>query len=298
MAKRNAADAAGAELAGGKRVPCAPPGVRLRRIGQIDTLADEAFLARIARLSGLILGGGAVLGVLAFGVAPWALGLPAPVEHDVLGVWWLVALGLVSVLALMLHEAVHGALFKLFAPRAARVTFGFKLEKGMLYACAEGIVYRRWQYQVIAAAPAVALTALFIAAGALSGWWLWAYAAAVLHLSGCAGDLAYVADLACSPAVRWCEDTATGVVFYAEEDGGAAAAPAGAKAGADANAPGCSAGSAGGKRGGSGGPAAAAGGCAVGATAAAAGSVGGHANAAGSSRAGVAGDESTGKEGR
>ena len=290
MAERNAA--AGAGPAGDKRVPCAPTGVRLRRIGQIDTLADEAFLARIARLSGLILGGGAVLGVLAFGVAPWALGLPAPVEHDVLGVWWLVALGLVSVLALMLHEAVHGALFKLFAPRAARVTFGFKLEKGMLYACAEGIVYRRWQYQLIAAAPTVALTALFVVAGALSGWWLWAYVAAVLHLSGCTGDLAYVADLARSPAVRWCEDTATGVVFYAEEDDGAAA-PAGPEAGVGAGMPGPRAGSAGDKRGSSGSPAAAdgrAGGAAV--------APGGRANAAGSSRAGVAGDEDAGKEGR
>lgn len=191
-----------------------PRGERMRLIGEIDTLGDPAFLARIARISAWIVGAGAAVGVAAFGLAPFALGLPAPVEAAFPSLWWFCSLLLAVALSLVVHEAVHGLVFKACAPRGARVTFGADLAKGMLYACAEGIVYTRRQYAAVAAAPAVAVTAAFAAAGAASGWCLWALAAATFHLSGCAGDLAYLVDLAQSPAVRWCEDTPTGVRFY------------------------------------------------------------------------------------
>lgn len=196
--------------------PLAPglqPGERMVCSGGIDTLDDPVFLARITRMSAWIAGVGVGAVALAFWLVPFAMGVPSPAEAVALP-WWPLALVAVTVAALMAHEAVHGLFFKLFAPRATHVTFGFKLKQGMLYACAEGIVYTRGQYQVVAAAPAVAVTALLALVGAATGWWLMVALAAVFHLSGCAGDLAYVADMARSPEVRWCEDTPTGVKFY------------------------------------------------------------------------------------
>ena len=225
-----AADAAGAAaVPGDANAAGLCPGERMVCTGGIDTLDDPAFLARITQVSAWIAGVGVCAVVLAFGLAPFALGAPSPAEAVALP-WWPLALVAVTVAALMAHEAVHGLFFKLFAPRAAHVTFGFKLKQGMLYACAEGIVYTRGQYQVVAASPAVAVTALLALVGAATGWWLMAALAAVFHLSGCAGDLAYVADLARSPEVRWCEDTPTGVRFYGVADDGAAARPGAAGA--------------------------------------------------------------------
>ena len=219
-----------AALAGEKRVPApgagggplaaAPPaaqgphGERMRLVGEIDTLEDPAFLSRITRMSAWIAGAGTAVGALAFALVPFALGMPSPVEAAFPSLWWFCSLALAAALSLLVHEAVHGLFFKAFAPRSVRVTFGFKPSRGMLYACSEGVVYTRRQYAVVAAAPAVAVTALFAVAGAASGWWLWALLAAVFHLSGCTGDLAYLVDIAQSPTVRWCEDTSTGVRFY------------------------------------------------------------------------------------
>ena len=90
----------------------------------------------------------------------------------------------------------------------------------MLYACAEGIVYTRRQYLIIALAPTFVVTPLVVAAGLACGCPVAGAFAAVLHLTGCAGDWGYVHELRADPLITHCEDTSYGVCFYGEgEDG-------------------------------------------------------------------------------
>ena len=74
----------------------------------------------------------------------------------------------------------------------------------MIYACAEGVVYTRRQYLVIALAPAIAVTAAP----------LWTIVVATVHLCGCAGDIAYVDIIRRNPLITHCEDTSFVVSFY------------------------------------------------------------------------------------
>lgn len=119
----------------------------------------------------------------------------------------------VMVASLLVHELVHGLFFKLFAPSGAKVTFGANWKAGMLYACAEGIVYPRGRYLVIILAPTVAVTVLLLAGGALTGHLAAGYLLAVVHLSGCTGDWGYAMEIARDPSITYCEDTTWGVRF-------------------------------------------------------------------------------------
>lgn len=206
----------------------------MRKISDIHTFEDEVFLHRMVRLSVVTVAVGAVLGVLWFALgAPERLGLPgcelaavmlegkAP-HLGFLGpstLWF--ALGAVAMfVSLAVHELVHGLFFKLFASAGARVTFGANWKAGMLYACAEGIVYTRRQYLVVALAPTVVVTAVALAAGLASGWPLLGYIVAVVHLSGCTGDWCYAAAIIGDARITHCEDCAWGVQFYGEGEGG------------------------------------------------------------------------------
>lgn len=179
---------------------------------------DEFVLKRVTRLSLWLFAGGVALIAAAFLIVPLVLGVPSPVEP--LGLGWLVGLVAAVSVPLVLHELVHGACFKLLAPRdgRARVTFGHDIRKGLLYACAEGVVYTRARYVVVALAPVAVVTAGFIVLGAATGWWLLASVGAVVHLAGCAGDIVYVVLILGDKRVRWCEDSAEGVRLYAEDE--------------------------------------------------------------------------------
>ena len=200
---------------------------RMHEISNIHAFEDERFLHACLVGSGVVLGIGAVLGVAVFAVLPmlgYALGgMPAGGELMGLmaaGGWsvpiWLVGMLLLLALSLALHEGVHGALFKLLAPAGSRVSFGFNRETAMLYACAEGIVYTRGRYLLIALAPTVAVTVLLGAIGMAGGYPLACFAVGVLHLAGCVGDWYYAWTLAHDRAITACEDTAWGVRFFGE----------------------------------------------------------------------------------
>ncbi len=218
----------------------------MRRIGGIHTFEDQGFLRAMTRTSAAVLAAGAVLGALWFALgAPGHLGLPAAEVGQVLVeqrgprlfgalppsvTWWLA--GAAALFAsLAVHESVHGLFFKLLAPAGARVTFGANWRAGMLYACAEGIVYTRRRYLAIALAPTALVTALALALACLSGWPVLWYAVAVCHLSGCTGDWGYVRAILADRRIAYCEDTERGVLFFAAGDDGPGDTPAGGEPG-------------------------------------------------------------------
>lgn len=198
----------------------------MSRIGGIHTFEDKRFLLRAARMSGVVFAGGAALTVALF----VALGMWAPTALDPVlrGLWipgdstdasevlWLLGMGVTSLASLVLHEAVHAIFFKAFAPRGARVTFGANWKLGMLYACAEGIVYPRRRYIAIAVAPSIAVSVVALAVGWASGNPVGGCAVAVIHLTGCTGDWEYLRAIHVNPCIAFCEDTSWGVAFYDE----------------------------------------------------------------------------------
>ena len=129
---------------------------------------------------------------------------------------WLLALAAASMVALLAHELVHALFFKLLAPSGARVTFGANWSAGMLFACAEGIVYARRRYLTIVIAPTVVVTALVLIIGVAFGTPVLGCAVAAIHLCGCAGDWYYVRTICRNPAIAYCEDTTWGVRLFGE----------------------------------------------------------------------------------
>lgn len=200
----------------------------MRKRSDIHTFEDEWFLTDMRKSSIVVL----LVGIVAALVFAVVLALAAPGLFDrrlasvltesrgdvVSYLLWMVWTAAAAVVALAVHELVHGVLFKAFAPRGSRVTFGANLKQGMLYACAEGVVYARAQYLAIALAPTVIVTPLVLAAGFACGCPVGGAFAAVLHLSGCTGDWGYVRALRRDPLVTHCEDTSYGVCFYGDDD--------------------------------------------------------------------------------
>ncbi|MFR3451500.1 MAG: DUF3267 domain-containing protein [Collinsella sp.] len=111
------------------------------------------------------------------------------------------------------HELVHALFFRHYAPPGAQITFGSNLKMGMIYASAEGVVYPRDAYLVIALAPSIIVTLLVIVLGIGFRWPLWTIVVATAHLSVHQG-LGYVRAIRSDPTIAYCEDTAWGVSFY------------------------------------------------------------------------------------
>ena len=205
--------------------PCTLKG--MRKLSSIHTFEDRAFLTWVARASLVTLGLGTAA-VVAVGILLAARGasaldpefteaFAASGFHGLPLVWWLGCVALATVLALPAHELVHAALFKAFAPRGSRVTFGANWQAGMLFACARGIVYTRRQYLAIVLAPTVAFTIAALALGIALGHPVAGLAVAVLHLTGCTGDWGYVRAMARDPKITHCEDTEWGVQWYGDD---------------------------------------------------------------------------------
>lgn len=186
----------------------------------IRVFEDEAFKRWIVSASLAVFALGALIGVLALlvdGHLVEGLG-------DIVGsVPRAMVFLIVMVASLLVHELVHGLFFKLFSPPGSKVAFGANWKAGMLYACAEGVVYPRSRYQVIIIAPTVVVTALLLLGGALTGHFAAGYALAVVHLSGCTGDWGYLVELARDPTITHCEDTPWGVRFLRDGDAGTSA---------------------------------------------------------------------------
>lgn len=207
----------------------------MRRIGDIHVFEDDAFLRFMRRASGFtVLAGIAAAVVWGLGMSALHRVLGAPVVpfelgamfgawgNGVLGVeggqkfqlWWWILLVLVPLTSLGLHELVHAFFFSQFAPPGSRVTFGSNWEMGMIYASAEGIMYTRDQYLVIALAPSIVVSLLLMVLGMGLRWPLWTVIVVTVHLTGCSGDWGYVRAIRNDPAIAYCEDTSYGVAFY------------------------------------------------------------------------------------
>lgn len=195
----------------------------------IHTFEDEAFLRRTARLSAVAFivslgaGAAAIFALVGSGTVTVDAELAAIFTEENAGtvfrsyVAWFVIAAIATVASFAVHELVHGVCFKLLAPAGSRVTFGANWKRGMLYACANGVVYSRRRYLVIALAPTFVVTALLLGAGAVSGRIVAMTFAAVLHLTGCTGDWVYAEEIHRDPAIAYCMDTDWGVCFYAED---------------------------------------------------------------------------------
>lgn len=196
----------------------------MKKVGGVHTFEDKPFLSWVSRMSFIVAVAGLVVGVVWFCAAE-LLGvgvLDAELERalsggglDGISVWFVYLIA-GAVVSFLVHEAVHALFFKLFAPPEAHVTFGANWKMGMLYACAEGIIYTRRQYESIVLAPTVLVTAAVVGIGAAWAHPLWAIMVATLHLSGCTGDWGYVRAIHRARRVAWCEDTTWGVQFYGD----------------------------------------------------------------------------------
>lgn len=171
----------------------------------IDLLDDEALQSSMATGSLWIVLVGTVLGVLG------AIALP----HEDITPWWFVALGVLSMAALPVHELVHAAGFKVLSGGKARLAFGFS--SWMLYTAAPGCVLPRGRFCVVLLAPAVVIT-LALGLGAwMMGYPLLGWSLAVVHLAGCTGDMAYVRIIASEPQVTMVQDTQRGISLFCDE---------------------------------------------------------------------------------
>ncbi len=81
--------------------------------------------------------------------------------------WWVKALSILA--AVVLHEAIHGALFALYAPGGFRsVTFGISMSMGAIY-CHCRVPLKVKQYRCAGIAPLVLLGLLPFIAGLFTG---------------------------------------------------------------------------------------------------------------------------------
>lgn len=201
----------------------------MKKIDDIYTFEDAAFHEKMLRISlfALVAGVVAALAWLAFSLvlAPhspafeleWIVSDPGEGGAPHRSLIWPCSLIAGCILPLIVHELVHAALFRAFAPAGSHVTFGANWRMGMIYACAEGMVYTRRQYIAIALAPALVVTGALICLGAILRWPLWTIIVATAHLSGCAGDIAYVDIIRRNPLITHCEDTSFGVSLYGKD---------------------------------------------------------------------------------
>ena len=178
----------------------------VHKVLDVDIMDDEGVRRRIARTSLAMLAVGVVGGAALALACGWRPG----------GVWWWLALAGLYVACLPVHELVHGAFFKLFAPRGARVRFGYR--SGMLYAGCPGARMGRGRFAVVLLAPFVLVTAACVFAGAALGAPLMAWSLGWLHGSGCAGDLYLAWLVARRPEADLCEDTEGGVALWSSGD--------------------------------------------------------------------------------
>lgn len=119
----------------------------------------------------------------------------------------IIALFLVLV---VLHEAIHGILFKIFAPDQP-VKFGFKA--GMAYASSPGTVFSRGQFIMIILAPFVVITTLLIVAMFVLPHGSYKYYL-IGHTAACIGDFYYVYLVLKKPHLKYCMDTDVGMSMY------------------------------------------------------------------------------------
>ena len=177
----------------------------MRRLVDIDLLGDEQLQASMASGSMVILLVGVLVGVLL------AVALP----HEPITFWWFVELAIISIVALPVHELVHAAAFKLMSGFGAHLKFGFS--NWMLYTSSPGTVLTRSRFCTVLLAPSVVVTLALWVCAAMAGQPLLGWFMAVVHLSGCTGDIGYVRIIANEPTANLVQDTERGIALFHDE---------------------------------------------------------------------------------
>ena len=171
----------------------------------IELLEDVQLQAQMSAWSLWIMLIGVLAGVLL------AVGLP----HEPVSLWWFVALIVVSVIALPVHELVHAAAFKVVTGFEAHVTFG--ISHWMLYTASPGTMLPRGRFCVVLLAPSVVVTVLLCLCLTLAGMPLLGWFCSVIHLAGCTGDIGYVRIIASEPAANLVQDTERGIALFHDD---------------------------------------------------------------------------------
>ena len=179
----------------------------MRRIADINSLEDEGLQRRVVWWSVAILVGGLLAGLFAL-----VAGLVQPERVDI---WWVVALVGASAVALPVHELVHAFFFKALSHGECAISFGF--EQFMLYTRTDDLVLPRRSFIVVLLAPAVLVTAALFDVALSLGCPVLAWLLALVHLSGCTGDLAMVREILAEPAATHVQDTATGITLLSDD---------------------------------------------------------------------------------
>ena len=178
----------------------------MERIADINVLEDEGFQRRIVWGSVAVLVGGLLVGAFAL-----VVGVVSP---ERVSAGWVVALALGSLVALPVHELVHAFFFKALSRGECKISFGF--EQFMLYTRTDDLVLPRARMIVVLLAPAVLVTAALFDVALACGCPVLAWLLAVVHLSGCTGDLAMVRDILSEPRATHVRDTSFGITLLGE----------------------------------------------------------------------------------
>lgn len=202
--------------------PCEPAaaaeGSPVRTLGDIDFFGDDVLRQRLVRASVWLLIGGAALAVALSVVA----GTGVIEEMRALpGDWgaamWPLAMAALSIVALPVHELVHALFMRVLGGPGTRVSFGY--QAGMLYAGCPGLVLSKPRFVVVLLAPAVLVTAALLGLGLVLGYPFMTLWAAVLHLSGCSGDILAAGAILRERSCTHCRDTERGVELLCERVG-------------------------------------------------------------------------------
>ncbi len=153
------------------------------------------------------------------GVAFAALAIPQALEHDPFASWWNLVpfVGLLvagTVVALVLHEGVHGLVM---ARYGARPQFGVGMMQGQVpyaYATSPGFRYTGRQFWWVAMMPTFAVNAILATLVFTMPWGPFLVLPAALHLSGCVGDWTILRMISEHPEGTLVEDTRDGVILH------------------------------------------------------------------------------------
>lgn len=196
----------------------ATEGSPTRTLSDIDFFGDDALCQRLVRASAWLLIGGAALAVALSVVA----GTGVIEEMRALpGDWgaamWPLAMAALSAVALPVHELVHALFMRVLGGPGTRVSFGY--QAGMLYAGCPGLVLSKARFVAVLLAPTVLVTAALLGLGLVLGYPFMTLWAAVLHLSGCSGDILAAGAILRERACTHCRDTERGIELLCERVG-------------------------------------------------------------------------------
>ncbi len=155
-----------------------------------------------------------LLGMVVWMAVWWGLVTRSRVPQAGADIPWLLALPVVFLVVLPIHELLHGLSIRYFGHR---VRYGAKLSKGVLYATADNALFRRNEYVVVALAPLVGITLLIMLLMFVLPQNLAYYAAfaAVINAGGAVGDLWAVGVVLRYPTVVLVRDEADSFRIYA-----------------------------------------------------------------------------------